>query len=363
MKRFLVILFTIINALHMPLLAEEEWITNPPGIDEALIEKNTDIEIISPKYGDVFGINEAIELKYSNKNPEREYIFVPYYYYVLGKWTFGVTYKGEEDMTYTIKPEYEGIIVLQLLYYDKDKYWSEEKEKYKYGSDILVLGIGMDIPDYWMKRFVKGRKEDPIPPKPVIIEDPNDPKPTPIIPPTPPVSAPPIQPPTPIPTKPFIFPFSKAVGVSQWHGYTAFQSPHTGIDFSVAREDTRAIGDGTVIGKGYDTYYGECLSGGNYLTIQHDNGMHTSYMHLEQSFVNVGQRVAKGQIIAKTGNSGSWNCKPLGFHLHFEVRKTRSQSTHVNPVEYIEQDWDLIPTVGYEAVPGRLTGDNPHPGR
>ena len=55
---------------------------------------------------------------------------------------------------------------------------------------------------------------------------------------------------------------SKTVGVSQWHGYTDYQKPHTGIDFSVAKQETRAVGNGVVIAKGYDTYYGKCHSGG-----------------------------------------------------------------------------------------------------
>ena len=164
------------------------------------------------------------------------------------------------------------------------------------------------------------------------------------------------------PSKPFSFPFSSVVGVSQWHGFTQYQKPHTGIDFSVAKKDTLAVGDGLVVGKGWDSYFGKCLSGGNYLTVKHDNGMYTVYFHLEESFVDVGKRVKKGDLIARTGNSGFWNCQPLAYHLHFELRANKLQSSHVNPVEYIQQDWSKILTVGYKQNPGRLSGDNPHPG-
>ena len=90
--------------------------------------------------------------------------------------------------------------------------------------------------------------------------------------------------------------------------------------------------------------------------------MHTVYFHLDESFVNVGENVKKNQVIARTGNSGFWNCQPLAYHLHFELRTGRLQSTHVNPVEYIDQDWSKVLTVGYKQNPGRLSGDNPHPG-
>ncbi len=352
---------------------------NVPGIREELISKNVDIEIISPQYGQRFELGEEIVISYINRNPGRKYLYAPYFYYVVGDFQMSSSFRALEEMSYTIKPFQESIIVLQLYYYDIDKYMTEETPEYTYASDILVLGIGMDIPDYWLKRFEKNRIENPTPPQPITIVEPI---PLPIPSPTPrppkgekkqeakPTPKPPIEKPKKevigegvLTQKPFIFPFSKPVGVSQWHGNTAFQKPHTGIDFSVAGKETLAVGDGTVVGKGYDTYYGECQSGGNFLTIAHDNGMYTVYFHLDQSYINVGKRVKKGDVIAKTGNSGSWNCQPLAHHLHFETRKAKGQSTHVNPVEYIEQDWSLIPTANYKKYPGRLSGDNPHPGK
>lgn len=377
-------LLTIISfqGRNIPSSAQEkEENTSVVGIREELILKNQDIEITSPKYGQVFELGEKIVLSWNNKNPEREYYYSPYFYYVIGDFQMASSHRITEEMFYTISPFQKSVIVLQLYYYDAQKHQTPEQEEYTYGSDILVLGIGMDIPEYWLKRFDKNRTEDPTPPQPIASEEP---APTPTVIehiPAPIVKEIPKPKPTPKPTpkplpkpkveetilgenvKPFIFPFLKPVGVSQWHGYTAFQKPHTGIDFSVAKQNTIAVGDGVVVGRGYDRYYGECLSGGNFLTIQHDNGMYTVYFHLEQSYVDVGRRVKKGEVIAKTGNSGKWNCQPLAYHLHFETRKARSQSTHVNPVEYIAQDWNLIPTADYKKYPGRLTGDNPHPGR
>lgn len=166
-----------------------------------------------------------------------------------------------------------------------------------------------------------------------------------------------------ISTKPFSFPFNKIIGVTQWHGYTAFQSPHTGIDFGSYLENILASDNGIVVAKGYDTYYGECNSGGNYLIVRNSNGMYTVYFHLAQSYVNIGDSISKNQVIAQSGNSGKSECKPLGFHLHFETRKNRSQDTHDDPVKYVDVNWNLVPTIGAYTIPARLSGDNPHPNK
>lgn len=163
-------------------------------------------------------------------------------------------------------------------------------------------------------------------------------------------------------TKPFIFPFNKIIGVTQWYGNTAYQTPHTGIDFSATKEKVVAVGNGEVVGKGWDSHYGECLSGGNYLRVKQDNGMHTVYFHLKDFLVNTGDTVKKGDTIAVSGNTGAWNCQPLAYHLHFETRLNASSSSHSNPVRYVGVDWNKIPTLGYEKHPGRLSGENPHPG-
>ncbi|MEA3357052.1 MAG: M23 family metallopeptidase, partial [Patescibacteria group bacterium] len=165
----------------------------------------------------------------------------------------------------------------------------------------------------------------------------------------------------------FSFMFGHYIGVTQWHGYTAYQSPHKGIDFGAVKKSIRAPADGYIRSIGWDSYYGDCLSGGNYVRIEHDNGMHSVYMHLE-SYTKTnghtwsnGERIARGQQVGISGNTGAWNCQPLGHHLHFEVRKDSSQASHVDPVPYINVDWNKIPTLGWTQYPGRLTGDNPHP--
>ncbi len=65
---------------------------------------------------------------------------------------------------------------------------------------------------------------------------------------------------------------------------------------------------------------------GNHLTILHPNGTITMYGHLLTSFVNPGDRVSQGQIIAlmggQPGTPGAGTS--TGCHLHFEVRQARN---------------------------------------
>ena len=64
---------------HIPSIAQEEQV-QVPGINEELIEKNKDVELLSPNYGDVFPFGEDILISWRNKNPQNEYIYVVYYY-------------------------------------------------------------------------------------------------------------------------------------------------------------------------------------------------------------------------------------------------------------------------------------------
>ncbi len=161
--------------------------------------------------------------------------------------------------------------------------------------------------------------------------------------------------------KPFSFPMTKLIGVTQWHGCTVYQCPHKGIDFGAKLEKVISIGDGEVLKTGFDKYGGECNQGGKYVTIKHTNGLYSAYIHLDSYSVKKGQKVKKGDLIGISGNTGMKNCQPFKYHLHFEVRKGPSSSTHVNPVDYVDVDWASIPTLGYKHSPGRLGGDNPHP--
>ena len=71
---------------------------------------------------------------------------------------------------------------------------------------------------------------------------------------------------------------------------------------------------------------------GNYVRILHDDGTMGVYLHLEQFSVQVneGQRVAAGQKIARSGNTGN----STGPHLHFVVQKNVGLAVESIPFDF-----------------------------
>ncbi|MBN9151173.1 MAG: peptidoglycan DD-metalloendopeptidase family protein [Micrococcales bacterium] len=88
---------------------------------------------------------------------------------------------------------------------------------------------------------------------------------------------------------------------------------HTGIDLAGGcNVPIYAATAGRVV---YSGYYG---SYGNWILIDHGNGVQTGYAHIVNGgrLVSRGQVVSAGQMIARTGTTGA----STGCHLHFEVR-------------------------------------------
>ena len=100
-------------------------------------------------------------------------------------------------------------------------------------------------------------------------------------------------------------------------------SNHKGIDISASTgADIIAAADGEVVISTYS------YSAGNYIMIDHGGGVSTVYMHSSKLLVGVGEKVTKGQVIAKVGSTGY----STGPHLHFGIR---SGGTYVNPRSYV----------------------------
>ena len=87
---------------------------------------------------------------------------------------------------------------------------------------------------------------------------------------------------------------------------------HFGIDI-VSDESTPiiAIANGVVI---YSDFSREL---GNGVVIDHQNGYYSHYYHNEENFVKKNEKIDKGMLIAKLGNTGV----STGPHLHFEIWK------------------------------------------
>lgn len=86
---------------------------------------------------------------------------------------------------------------------------------------------------------------------------------------------------------------------------------HKGIDIA-NRSNTNII----AAGSGIVTYSGYNGSYGRMIIISHGYGYTSVYAHNRENLVEVGQRVNKGDVIAKMGSTG----RSTGPHVHFEVR-------------------------------------------
>lgn len=109
-------------------------------------------------------------------------------------------------------------------------------------------------------------------------------------------------------------------------GYPNYSSGryHGGVDFPCpSGSSVYAAASGTVIiAKNLNYSYG------HYLVIDHGNGLATLYAHNTTLLVGVGDKVTKGQVIARSGSTGN----STGPHCHFEVRVN---GTRVNPMNYL----------------------------
>ncbi|WP_330217240.1 peptidoglycan DD-metalloendopeptidase family protein [Paenibacillus durus] len=106
-------------------------------------------------------------------------------------------------------------------------------------------------------------------------------------------------------------------------GSSAF---HAGIDIAAQAGDVVLAAQGGKIAAAEQS-----AARGNYIVIDHENGLQTLYMHLSSLDVSVGDNVAKGQTIGRVGSTG----RSTAPHLHFQVVK---QNKSVNPLSYIKQD-------------------------
>jgi murein DD-endopeptidase MepM/ murein hydrolase activator NlpD len=141
-----------------------------------------------------------------------------------------------------------------------------------------------------------------------------------------------------------------SVRITQKYGMTSYAKagayggkPHNGIDFGISYGNIYAAGSGKVIGSGNNGKYAY----GQWLAIDHGDGLVTLYGHLSKKLVGKGDKVKKGDKIAVSGNTGN----STGPHLHFSVFSSKSFETveskyvdglmipigaSVNPMRYLD---------------------------
>lgn len=97
---------------------------------------------------------------------------------------------------------------------------------------------------------------------------------------------------------------------SRYHPVLHVNRPHEGIDVSAPRgAPIRATANGRVVETGRDAGYGRIVK------ISHGHGFLTLYGHVSDITVRRGQRVERGEVIARVGETGLTS----GPNVHYEV--------------------------------------------
>ncbi|KPU45083.1 murein DD-endopeptidase MepM [Oxobacter pfennigii] len=113
------------------------------------------------------------------------------------------------------------------------------------------------------------------------------------------------------------------------HPVTGEKNYHKGIDIAVPTgTDILSGQDGTVTQAAFDAD-----GYGWYIVVEGKDGLVSKYAHCNTLLAEVGQQVKKGEVIAKSGNTGT----STGPHLHLEVLKNGS---YLNPLFFAESPGD-----------------------
>jgi len=98
---------------------------------------------------------------------------------------------------------------------------------------------------------------------------------------------------------------------------------HTGVDISVpSGSEVKATANGIV------SFAGWTENSGIVVVAEHGHGFSTAYAHNRKALVRVGQRVARGDVIAMSGSTGV----STGPHVHYEIWRN---GRHTDPVVFL----------------------------
>lgn len=117
------------------------------------------------------------------------------------------------------------------------------------------------------------------------------------------------------------------------HPIAGVQKDHKGIDFGTGMNaDIFSTADGIVSFAGQQNGYG------NVVIIDHSFGIQSFYAHLDSYSVKTREFVKKGQIVAKSGNTGN----STGPHLHYEIRFYGTQLDPMNFIKWNEENFEYL---------------------
>lgn len=119
-----------------------------------------------------------------------------------------------------------------------------------------------------------------------------------------------------------------------------YKGRHRGVDLNAPQgTDVYAALDGEVVVAGRHRQYG------NYVMLDHGNGVVTLYAHHRLNLVTVGDIVRRGQKIAEVGRTGN----ATGPHLHFELQVHGQRE---NPLPFLNDEEEIPEEL--QAVNARL---------
>ena len=128
----------------------------------------------------------------------------------------------------------------------------------------------------------------------------------------------------------FKFPLATYTRISDEYGMRihptlGVEQFHNGVDFAAPKGTAiYAAYDGAVAAAAYSG------SMGNYVMIDHGDGLYTIYMHASALYVEKGDIVVRGETIAAVGSTG----RSTGNHLHFSVRVN---GAYTSPWNYLSE--------------------------
>ncbi len=130
------------------------------------------------------------------------------------------------------------------------------------------------------------------------------------------------------------------------HPILKYRKMHQGVDLGGKIGDpVYTTGDGiienVVLSRARTSY-------GTQIVVNHGFGYKTRYAHLDKVFVEQGDTVSRGELIAEMGNTGISTAP----HLHYEVIYKGSV---VNPINYFDKD---MSSEAYKSLMGQIQEEN-----